>query len=169
WCLGCDDESLWISDAVNNPGWVYQFGMDGFVTGVSHNLGLGGDWVADMAFDNNGYMLVVNAGGDNSIYRIDTNDGGVVSGLPAVPWAASQRGLAYDPYSGDLFVGGWNDSTIYRLKGFDSDNPGQLISSSMIGLGISGLAYHSEGSTGEVCESRLLINVTYLTNSSSPF
>ncbi|MCP4710312.1 MAG: hypothetical protein GY869_16950, partial [Planctomycetes bacterium] len=147
WGLGFDGEYLWISEAAN-PNYVHQFDLDGNATGISHNLPLAGSWVGDMAFDNDGNMLVVNVGGDNNIYKIDPVNGTILDQLIG-SWGISQRGLAYDPNSGDLFVGGWNDLTIYHIQGFEGDTPGAAINTVPVGYSISGLAYHPIGSTGE--------------------
>ncbi|NLG70002.1 MAG: PKD domain-containing protein, partial [Firmicutes bacterium] len=100
-----------------------------------------GAWPGDMAFDGT-TIWQVNVGGDNGLYRLDPMTGEVLASITSVPWGISQRGLAYDPETDTFFVGGWNEDVIYRVAGLSHPNPGTLVESWSMPVGIAGLAYH---------------------------
>ncbi|BAS27042.1 PKD domain-containing protein [Limnochorda pilosa] len=144
WGVGFDEEKLWISD----PELVRDFW-----TSISGGL-LGqvdtpwaGAWPGDMAYDPvHGLVWQVNVGGNNGLYGLDPQTGEVVSSIASVPWAISQRGVAYDEEDDTFYVGGWNEDIIYHVKGLDWDQPGGFIEAwSLSGAGISGLAWHPDG------------------------
>ena len=94
-------------------------------------------------------MYQVNVGGDNCIYAWDINTGNVIAVIcdPNGIWTAtSQRGVAYRETDDTLWVGGWNDDTIYHIKGLSWDNPGEILDSYYdYTMGIAGLAWHCDG------------------------
>ena len=106
-----------------------------------------GSWPGDADYDA-GHFYQVNVGGNNGIYKLNV-DGSVVGSItdPDLVWSSiSQRGLAYDPLENVFYIGGWNQNTVYKVKGFGSDNPGKTILSFPF-QNISGLAFHPTSRT----------------------
>lgn len=144
WGIGFEprNKELWISDVDFNA-YDHKMTPEGtYVDQVYLNWVSG--WAADIATEG-GNVYQVHVGGDNRIYRMDL-EGNVIDSLSG-PWTYSQRGIALDPKTGDLYVGGWNDHGIYRIEGFDSDKPGKLLDfldfSGTDIEGIAGIAWHS--------------------------
>ena len=152
WGVGydSDDDTVWVSDvSVTNNN--IEFYTDGTPTGRSYSTAAWvGDWPGDMEYDRGRYyMYQVNVGGDNCIYAWDINTGNVMAVIcdPGVIWnATSQRGVAYRETDDTLWVGGWNDNTIYHIKGLSWGNPGEVLDSYYNDtMGIAGLAWHCDG------------------------
>jgi hypothetical protein len=73
-------------------------------------------WIADMAFNPNTYtMYQLEVGGGNGVFEWDPNTCEVLNYCDGVPWATSQRGIAYNPVDDVLYVGGWNEGIIYTI------------------------------------------------------
>jgi hypothetical protein len=78
--------------------------------------GTGAAWNGDMAYNpNTGTMYQVEVGGANGIYEWDPVTCEMVNYCTTVPWAISQRGIAYDPGENVCYVGGWNDGIVYKV------------------------------------------------------
>lgn len=145
WGLGFDGKDVWVSDIAR----VTDSEVDTLGTllswfGCSDWAGV---WAADMAWDGE-YVWQVNVGGDNGIYQLDPASGAVRNSIhdPSRTWdAVSQRGLAYDKKRDVFYVGGWNHDRVYKIKGLNWDNPGEILKSFYF-PNVSGLAWHPEGS-----------------------
>jgi len=123
---------------------------DGRYAGTSWVADLGGEWAADMAFDGK-YIWQVNVGGDNGIYKMDPNTGEILGSIWNETWAhTSQRGLAYNPNDDTFYIGGWNEKIVYKIKGENWDNPGEVVDSwglvdaKEMPVWIAGLSYHPD-------------------------
>jgi hypothetical protein len=84
-------------------------------------------------------------GGDNGIYCWDPATGNVVDSIVGnFPWnSVPQRGLAYKPSDDTFYLGGFNEGTIYHIRGLSDPARGEVISSCRPADGsISGLAYN---------------------------
>jgi len=137
-------DSLWLGGV--SAGWggdnnMYGFTKSGTPTGVvlpyTWNPANGpGDDTYDPVNDKI-WALDIPSSGGGCIYEMDPATG--VTGVTICPVgiSISQRGLAYDPISDTFFVGGWNDTTIYRF-----DRTGTVLSSMNVGVAIAGLAYN---------------------------
>jgi PKD repeat protein len=120
----------------------YVVTPEGEYTGVQWDCLWADLWAGDMAFDGQ-YMWQINIGGDNGIYQLDPDTGAVVNSISNKPWTrVSQRGLAYSTNDDTFYVGGWNDNMIYHIKGLSWDDPGAVLDSWSMPVGIAGLAYH---------------------------
>jgi subtilisin family serine protease len=137
--------NLWFSDPATGKNNV-EFTTDGAATGRKWTADWANQWPGDMAYDaGRKLMCQVNVGGDNGIYCWDPATGTVGGSITgAFPWSAtSQRGLAYRQDDDSFYIGGWNDGTIYHVKGLAAADKGALISSCKPADGlISGLAWN---------------------------
>lgn len=144
WGVGFDGSDVWLSDlSVIRD---YQVTVDGELTGVDFACSWAGTWNGDFSWDGT-YLWQVNVGGDNGIYQLDPATGSVINSIhdPDNIWdVSSQRGLAYDPSTDCFWVGGWNYSSIYLIKGLSWVNPGEIIRAIPF-EGVSGLAWHPSG------------------------
>jgi hypothetical protein len=145
WGVGYTN-NLWLSEVMSTPA-DHEFTPEGTPTGRSWPTNWGGVWGADMAYDaNRGIVCQVNVAGDNGIYCWDPETGKVVDSITgSLPWTAiSQRGLAYRADDDTFYVGGWNEGTIYHIKGLSASDKGTVISTCTPSDGsISGLAYNN--------------------------
>jgi hypothetical protein len=137
--------NLWLSDPPANRN--TEFTTDGAATGLKWPTPWAGQWGADMTTDTlRGLVCQLGVGGDNGIHCW-TSATGVESDkiVGNFPWTAtSQRGLAYRPDDDSFYVGGWNDGTIYHVKGLAAADKGTVISSCRPADGnIAGLAFNS--------------------------
>ncbi|MFB3897577.1 MAG: kelch repeat-containing protein, partial [bacterium] len=146
WGVGQDIGHLWVGNQGFDAGGDnldYQFTFSGITTGKKMDTTpwIAGYWGADMAFDGT-YLWQVHVGDDNKIYQLNPNTGLVVSSTQSIPWATSQRGVAFDPDTKTLWVGGWNEGILYNIT-----TTGSVITTYSSGLAISGLAWHRESRT----------------------
>jgi subtilisin family serine protease len=147
WGLGYTGK-VWLNDV--NARQDVEFTTAGAPTGVLWPTPWFADGSADMTYDRGRNLLChVNLGGDNGIYCSDPATGNLVSTIAGrFPWTvSSQRGLAYRADDDSFYVGGWNDGTVYHIRGLGAASPGEVIGSCRPNDGtISGLAYN--GSMG---------------------
>jgi hypothetical protein len=141
------DQKLWVSSP--GPTWggsdsLAEFEPNGIPTRrrlphhLPHTFG-----PADLAYEwdlGRVWVMNVNSEGANCIYAVDPNNG--YTGERICPggeggFAASQRGLAYDPAGQTWFAAGWNDGMLYRFS-----RQGEILAAVSTGLPISGLAYN---------------------------
>ncbi len=147
WGLAYDTDAhrLWISnpDAAffGHPGdgFAYQYQPDGTQTGDTIDIhATGGLWQADGTYNGRtGMLWQVNVGGDQCLFEMDPRTKVVTGAKICGPWPSSQRGVAYDYATDTYYVGGTNEATVYHV-----DASGNLLDSSYVGLGMSGLAYN---------------------------
>ncbi|WP_158880442.1 S8 family serine peptidase [Amycolatopsis anabasis] len=145
WGAGAADGGVWVSDAsiarVNA-----KFAEDG-ARGPVWPASWAGDWAADMArVPGKGLVCQVNVGGDNGIHCWDPNTGEVKERIAgAFGWTGiSQRGLAYRPDDDSFYVGGWNEGTVYHVRGLSHPDRGTVIGQCKPSdPNISGLAWNS--------------------------
>jgi len=114
WGIGYDGEFLWLSDALAGDTNIHQYATDGTATGATLNCPWMGTFLGDMA-NSPGFIYIVNVGGDNNIYKIDEVTGNVEEIIAGAWNTTSARGLAYDPASGEFYIGGWNHTEIYHI------------------------------------------------------
>ncbi|MEU5941472.1 malectin domain-containing carbohydrate-binding protein [Micromonospora sp. NPDC047548] len=119
--------NVWVSDVYSKGN--YEYTSDG--TPDRHwpaSWALG--WPADMTYVPGTGMCQVHVSGDKGIYCWDPATGAVVNKITgSFPWTdSSQRGLAYRADDDTFYIGGWEDHTLYHIKGLSSDNPGEVIS-----------------------------------------
>ncbi|MDW8284028.1 MAG: carboxypeptidase regulatory-like domain-containing protein, partial [Myxococcales bacterium] len=142
--------NVWLSDVPNNRR-NHEFTPQGSPTGRNWPTPWAGAWPGDMAWDSrHNAMCQVNVGGDNGIYCWDIATGNVTGSITgAFPWTStSQRGLAYRPDDDSFYIGGWNQGTIYHIKGLSHADKGAVIDSCRPADGsISGLAYNPASET----------------------
>ena len=135
---------LWLSDPPANAN--AEFTVEGAATGRKYPTPWSGGWGADMAYlagPNRYCQLAV--GADNGIHCWDAATGEVTDSISGTfPWTAiSQRGLAYRPDDDSFYVGGWNEGTIYHVKGLSHTDKGAVIGQCKpADGGISGLAWN---------------------------
>jgi len=147
WGVGFDGDSTstWITDVGQAGGddKAHQYDKAGNSTGQTIDLsGAISLWAADGAWNaNTGMMWYVDVVGFGSscIFEVDPATKSRTGNTICPDTGTSERGLAYDPVSDTYYIGSWLDSTIYH---FDSD--GNILDSSMVGLGVSGLAYYPD-------------------------
>lgn len=100
-----------------------------------------------MAYDpDRNLVCQVNVGGDNGIYCWDPATGTVADQITgSFRWTGiSQRGLAYRPDDDTFYIGGWNEGTIYHIKGLSHPDKGAIIGTcSPPDPNISGPAWNS--------------------------
>jgi len=138
-------DTVWISEVFNAIDREWQ--TFGGVTGVAwpaNWTSTTGAWPADMEFDaGRGVMYQVDVLGDNCIHAFDPASGtetGVICD-PTGYWSGvSQRGVAHDPYTDTLYVGGWNDGIIYQIGGLSGNAPGTILNYWPF-PGVAGLAW----------------------------
>jgi hypothetical protein len=137
--------NVWLSDP---PAGKHdaEFTPAGAATGRAYDHSWVTDWPADMAYDA-GRKLVcqLNVGGDNGIYCWDPNTGAVAGSIAGnFPWSAqSQRGLAYRSDDDTFYVAGWNEGTVYHVKGLSHADKGAVVGSCRPADGsIAGLAWN---------------------------
>jgi hypothetical protein len=144
WGVGFTSD-LWLGDA--NLRINKEFTTDGTATGRQWPETWAGEWAADMAYDiNHDLICQVSVGGDNGIYCWKADTGAVADKITgSFPWTQfSQRGLAYRSDDDSFYVGGWNDGTIYHIKGLGATNRGTVISScTPADSAIAGLTYNA--------------------------
>jgi hypothetical protein len=140
WGVAFDGEFLYVTDPFGSAGTVInQFNVDGSATGYTIDGSAGGpSWVGDMASDGT-YIYACNVGGDNAINVYDIASGALVNTVTGAWTVTSQRGLAYDEYNAEYYIGGWNSNNIWR-----TDDVGATIDEFGF-AGVSGLAYHPAG------------------------
>ena len=145
WGMGFDGTNIWISDIGTKVNHIVT--PEGVHTGRMFQAVWAGSWPGDMAFDrNHNLMWQVNVGGDNGVYGMDPETGAVVCWINTGAWTdVSQRGLAYCPDDDTFCIGGWNENIIYRFKGIDWDNPGEIIDQWTFPHSIAGLEWHPSG------------------------
>ncbi len=137
---------VWLSDVplVNRN---HEFTVDGVKTGRNWPTPWAGDWGGDMAYDpGRNLVCQVAVGGTNGIYCWDPNTGDVKASITGTfPWTQiSQRGLAYKQEDDSFYVGGWNQQTLYHIKGLAAADKGAVIGQCRPPDGaISGLAYNA--------------------------
>jgi subtilisin family serine protease len=145
--------NLWISDPAAGK-LDTEFTVAGAPTGRKFPMDWAGNWPGDMAYDQTrNAVCQVNVGSDNGIYCWDPATGKTTGSITgAFPWTAiSQRGLAYRPDDDTFYIGGWNDLTLYHVKGLSHPDKGAVISQcAPPDGGISGLAWN--GSMGVIWE-----------------
>ena len=136
---------LWVGDPMMLLN--KEFTTDGAATGRQWNQSWASEWAGDMAYDSaRNIVCQVNVGGDNGIYCWNPDTGTVTDKITgSFPWTQiSQRGLAYRSDDDSFYIGGWNNGTIYHVKGLAATDKGTVISSCQPADGaISGLAYNS--------------------------
>jgi len=110
-------------DYWDNGGWNWALAVDNVtlkVESCDHVLSCGpynltGDWLGDMAYNpNTGFMYAVEVGGNNGILVWDPSSCDSV-GYIDPGFTTSQRGIAYNPNTNVLYVGGWNEEVIYTV------------------------------------------------------
>lgn len=118
---------------------------------------------ADMAYNpNTGMIWVMDVGTDNCIHELDPDfgwTGDTICGFTTT----SMRGLAYNPDADVFYTGRWDYGgcangvvcqAIIQFKGETWDHPGEPIAiAPLLGVDISGLAYHSDAESTFVVES----------------
>jgi hypothetical protein len=136
--------NVWLSDPWNRLNFEYL--PEGTPTSRQWAANWSQNWVADMAYDpTRNLVCQVSVDWDGGIYCWDPDTGTVVDSLTGYfPWTQySARGLAYRSDDDTFYVGGWNDGTIYHIKGLSATDRGTVISSCRPPDGeISGLAYN---------------------------
>ena len=150
WGIAYDatDSTVWIASPA--PSWsgnntFYEYTPAGTLTGRSRSFAWNPTYgPADAAYNwNTGNLWVMNVGAsstDDCIYELDPTSGYTGNRLcPGGGFAASQRGLAYDPTTDTWYAGSWNDSMIHHF-----DSSGVMLDEVNVGLGISGLAYNPD-------------------------
>ncbi|MFC0113131.1 S8 family serine peptidase [Kibdelosporangium aridum] len=149
WGAGFSSGNVWVSDAsATTSGAVARYGTDG-AFGQTFPSNFGG-WPGDLAFvPSRNLVCQVTVGGDNAIKCLNPQTGALVSSITGSPWTSiSQRGLAYRADDDTFYIGGWNEGTIYKVKGLSYPDPGALVSSCRPAASltaISGLAYSPRG------------------------
>jgi hypothetical protein len=142
WGVGFDGD-VWLADPTTVEN--HEFTVAGQPTGASYPASWAGTWNGDMAALNDQEMCQVNVGGDNGIYCWSKSSGDVTRSISgSFPWTSiSQRGLAYRADDDTFYIGGWNDDTLYHVRGFSHGTPGEVISQCPYPtMGISGLAWN---------------------------
>ncbi len=143
WGVGVTS-NLWLSDPPANRNSEFTFA--GAATGRQWSTPWTSSWGGDMAYDEaRGLVCQLAVGGDNGIHCWKPDTGAEVDKIAGpFPWTStSQRGLAYRPDDDSFYVGGWNDGTIYHVKGLSAPDKGTVIGSCIPADGnISGLAYN---------------------------
>lgn len=144
WGVGVTS-NLWLSDAPANRNTEFTFA--GAATGKQWSTPWAGEWGADMAYDDGrGLVCQLAVGGDNGIHCWKPDTGVEADKIVgSFPWTnTSQRGLAYRSDDDSFYVAGWNDGTVYHVKGLSATDKGTVIGSCKPADGnISGLAYNS--------------------------
>ncbi|MFZ1552287.1 MAG: carboxypeptidase regulatory-like domain-containing protein [Anaerolineae bacterium] len=143
WGVGFDTTAndLWLSNigSVGGDDRDYRFLPAGTPTTDSIDVSSWvGSFAADMAFDVlTNRLWQVNVGGDNCLHELDPATK-ISTGRRICPaFAASQRGLAYDPIADAYYVGSWNDRSLYVVA-----PDGRILRSIYTELDTSGLAFN---------------------------
>jgi subtilisin family serine protease len=135
---------LWLSDPPTNEN--SEFTAEGTGTGRKWATPWTGGWGADMAWDAaRGRVCQLAVGADNGIHCWDPASGTVTDSITgAFAWTAtSQRGLAYRDDDDSFYVAGWNEGTVYHVKGLSHPDKGAIIGQCKPADGsISGLAWN---------------------------
>ncbi len=124
----------------------HEFTLAGAATGRDWAAPWAGAFPADMAYlPARGLVCQLAVGGDNGIHCWNPNTGAEEDSITgSLPWTAtSQRGLAYRPDDDSFYVGGWNEGTVYHIKGLSRPDKGAVIGQCKPADGnISGLAWN---------------------------
>jgi len=140
WGVCFDGEFLYVTDPFGSAGTVInQFNIDGSATGYTIDGSAGGaSWVGDMASDGK-FIYACNVDGDNAIKVYNIETGTLVNTITGAWTSSSQRGLAYDEFNFEFYIGGWNSNNIWRAD----ENGGTIDDIPFVG--VSGLAWHPLG------------------------
>jgi Carboxypeptidase regulatory-like domain len=141
------DNTIWVSSPSASWGGIdrmVEYDVFGAPTGRSFPLAMPHQYgPADMTYNSNTGMLWimgVGTGKGNCVFEFDPVSGYTGNSVcPDGGFAASQRGLAYDPIGDTYFAGSWNDGMIHH---FDAN--GVMLDEVNVGLAIAGLAYNPD-------------------------
>jgi PKD repeat protein len=144
WGLGynTDATDLWLGNIATGGGddLDYRFLTDDTNTGDTIDISWAGYWAADMTYNLYTDMLwQADVGGDDCIHELDPVSLVHTGDTLCPDFAASQRGLAYDPSTDTYLSGSWYDLMIHH---FAAD--GTMLDQVNVGLAIAGLAYNPD-------------------------
>jgi subtilisin family serine protease len=142
WGVGFTGQ-LWLSDPIPRLNW--EFTPQGAATGRKWNTPWATQGAADMAYVAGKGLVCQLAPFVNGIHCWDPATGNVADSITgSFPWTnAPQFGLAYRADDDSFYVGGWEDQTIYHVKGLGHADKGAVIGQCKPADGmISGLAWN---------------------------
>jgi subtilisin family serine protease len=142
WGVGYTGQ-LWLSDPIPLLNW--EFTPEGVHTGRKWSTPWATEGAADMAYVPGRKLMCQLAPFVNGIHCWDPATGAIADSITGnFPWTvAAQFGLAYREDDDSFYVGGWEDGTIYHIKGLGHADKGAVIGQCKPADGqISGLAWN---------------------------